>query len=182
MRVVEFDVVCGDEGSVLLVGLVEGMKMGVVCVWVDERGERARFAAREVLTRETEFEDDVRVWVCVVGRSEMSVEVEFEEMGVWVKIYVDLFKVEVYAREATTSAAIFNARGEFAFETGGDGLLEDWVEMFNGYMDMCKNGFMVVVFDLMFLSVSDVYGFFERATSFSLKSTRKYESGKSWFG
>ena len=59
-RAVEFDVVCGDEGSPSLVGSVEGMKTGAVRVRVDERGERARFAAREVLTRETEFEDDAR--------------------------------------------------------------------------------------------------------------------------
>ena len=36
------------------------MKTGAVRVRVDERGARARFAAREVLTRETEFEDDAR--------------------------------------------------------------------------------------------------------------------------
>ena len=181
-RAVEFDVVRGDEGRASLVGSVEGMKTGAVRVRVDERGERARFAAREVLTRETEFEDDARARARVVGRSETSVEVEFEETGARAKIYADPFKVEVYAREATTPAAIFNARGEFAFETGGDGSSEDWAETFNGHTDTRKNGPTAVAFDLTFPSASDAYGLPERATSLSLKSTRKYESGKSWFG
>ena len=90
--------------------------------------------------------------------------------------------MEVYAREATTPAAIFNARGEFAFETGGEGSSEDWAETFNGHTDTRKNGPTAVAFDLTFPSASDAYGLPERATSLSLKSTRKYESGKSWFG
>ena len=90
--------------------------------------------------------------------------------------------MEVYAREATTPAAIFNARGEFAFETGGEGSSEDWAETFNGHTDTRKNGPTAVAFDLTFPSASDAYGLPERATSLSLKSTRTYESGKGWFG
>ena len=73
------------------------------------------------------------------------------------------------------------ARGLFNFEYKRDAPAagESWSETFNSHTDSRPNGPMALAFDVAFPGAHHVYGIPERATSLSLRETKRGGDGHS---
>ena len=90
----------------------------------------------------------------------------------------------------STETVVFNYNGKFDFERyqangpkksddDDDGKTASWSETFNGHVDTRPNGPMAVTLDISFPGDQvDVYGIPERATSLSLRDTKKSDESE----
>ena len=106
--------------------------------------------------------------------------VELKASAISTRLVITLkpFKVEVYGGADVTPVAVLNQRGGLVFETQQKDVESadaKFTETFNGHKDTRRRGPTGIAFDVSFPFASDVYGIPERATSLSLRSTRKYE-------